>query len=80
MRISFAALTGVATITPSRQITVTWDTSDGIGSGVVALIVDNTKNNFDVEKCIAALVRSYHRQKSKASKPSGIDTSDTTRE
>ena len=80
MRITFAALTAVATITPSRQITVTYDTSDGIGAGVAALIIDNTANKFDVEKCIEALVRSYHRQASKASKVSGIATTGATRE
>ena len=48
-----AALTLVGAITPSRQITVTYSTDDAIGSGVAALIIDNTAGSFDVEKVIA---------------------------
>lgn len=75
-----AALTYVATITPSRQITVTAGTGDGIGAGVAALIIDNTKEKFDVAKTIAALVRAYHRQASKVSAVGSIATSGDTLE
>ena len=75
-----AALTLVGTITPSRQVTVTYSTDDAIGAGVAALIIDNTAGSFDVEKVIAGLVRSYHRQSSKASSVGGIATTGTTLE
>lgn len=74
-----ATLTMNASITPSRQITVTAGTGGAL-SGTVALLVDNTANKEDVQKLIRALVRSYHRQASKASKVSGVATSGTTRE
>jgi hypothetical protein len=47
----------------------------------VALLIDNTITaGMDVEKMIAALVRSYHRQSSKASSVGGIATTGTTQE
>jgi hypothetical protein len=47
----------------------------------VALLIDNTITaGMDVEKMIAALVRSYHRQSSKASSVGGIATTGTTAE
>ena len=75
-----AALTLVGTITPSRQVTVTYSTDDAIGAGVAALVIDNTAGSFDVEKVIAGLVRSYHRQSSKASSVGGIATTGSTLE
>jgi len=74
-----ATLTLNASITPSRQITVTYGTGGSL-TGSVALLVDNTIGDLDADKLIAALIRSWHRQKSKASKVSGIATSGTTRE
>lgn len=73
-----AALTLVATMTPSRQVTVTYGTGDGIGAGVAALIIDNTAGELEVTKAIAGLIRSFQRQRSKSSKVSGIPTSGTT--
>ena len=75
-----AALTLVGTITPSRQVTVTYSTDDAIGAGVAALVIDNTAGSFDVEKVIAGLVRSFHRQSSKYSSVAGIPTTGTTAE
>lgn len=75
-----AALTLVGAITPSRQITVTYSTDDAIGSGVAALVIDNTAGEMDVAKVIKALVRSYHRSRSKSSKVSSIPTTGTTAE
>ena len=74
-----ATLTLNASITPSRQVTVTYGTGGSL-TGSVALLVDNTIGDLDADKLIAALIRSWHRQKSKASKVSGIATSGTTRE
>jgi hypothetical protein len=74
-----ATLTLNASITPSRQITVTYG-AGGALSGSVALLVDNTIGDLDADKLIAALIRSWHRQKSKVSKVSSIATSGTTRE
>lgn len=75
-----ATLTLNASITPSRQVTVTYGTGGSL-SGSVALLIDNTiTDRMSVEKMIAALVRSYHRRSSKASKVSGIATSGTTAE
>lgn len=74
-----ATLTLNASITPSRQITVTYGTGGAL-SGGVALLIDNTLKKFDVAKLIEALERSYHRRASKASKVSGVATSGTTRE
>lgn len=74
-----ATLTLNASITPSRQILVTYGTGGAL-SGSVALLVDNTINKENASKLIRALVRSYHRQASKASKVSSIATSGTTKE
>ncbi len=74
-----ATLTLNASITPSRQITVTYGTGGAL-SGSVALLVDNTIGDLDADKLINALIRSWHRQKSKVSKVSSIATSGTTRE
>lgn len=74
-----ATLTLNASITPSRQVTVTYGTG-GTLSGSAALLIDNTISNLDAAKLIKALVRSYRRQDSKASKVSGIATSGTTKE
>lgn len=74
-----ATLTLNASITPSRQITVTYGTGGAL-SGSVALLVDNTIGDLDADKLVAALIRSWHRQKSKVSKVSSIATSGTTRE
>tara|TARA_R110000868_G_C10652990_1_gene745136 strand:+ start:59 stop:202 length:144 start_codon:yes stop_codon:yes gene_type:complete len=47
----------------------------------VALLIDNTlTSGMDVEKLIAGLVRSYHRQSSKASSVGGIATTGSTLE
>jgi hypothetical protein len=75
-----ATLTLNASITPSRQVTVTYGTGGSL-SGSVALLIDNTlTDGMAVEKMISALVRSYHRQSSKASSVGGIATSGTTQE
>lgn len=75
-----ATLTLNASITPSRQVTVTYGTGGSL-TGSVALLIDNTITDaMSVEKMIAALVRSYHRQASKATTVSGIATSGTTAE
>ncbi len=75
-----ATLTLNASITPSRQVTVTYGTGGSL-TGSVALLIDNTITaGMDVEKMIAALVRSYHRQSSKASSVGGIATTGTTQE
>lgn len=75
-----ATLTLNASITPSRQVTVTYGTGGSL-TGSVALLIDNTiTDGMSVEKMIAALVRSYHRQSSKASSVGGIATSGTTAE
>ena len=75
-----AALTLVGAITPSRQVTVTYSTNDAIGSGVAALVIDNTAGSLDVAKVLKALLRSYNRQASKYSTVAGIPTSGTTAE
>lgn len=69
-----ATLTYNASITPSRQITVSAGTGGAL-SGKVALLIDNTINKEDAQKLIRALVRTYHRQSSKAAKVSSISTS-----
>ncbi|MFY7808468.1 MAG: hypothetical protein ACOVSV_05745 [Fimbriimonadaceae bacterium] len=75
-----ATLTLNASITPSRQVTVTYGTGGAL-TGSVALLIDNTITaGMDVDKMIAALVRSYHRQSSKVTAVSGIATSGTTAE
>ena len=74
-----ATLTLNASITPSRQITVTYGTGGALTGGV-ALLVDNSINKLDMWKLIEAIERSLYRQGSKASKVSGIATSGTTRE
>lgn len=74
-----ATLTLNASITPSRQITVTYGTGGSL-TGSVALLVDNTIGDMDADKLINGILRSWRRQKSKASKVSGIATSGTTRE
>lgn len=74
-----ATLTLNADITPSRQVTVTYSTSGSL-SGKAALLIDNSLDGMAVEKLIAGLVRSFHRQSSKASATSGIPTTGTTAE
>lgn len=74
-----ATLTLNASITPSRQITVTYGTGGAL-TGSVALLVDNTIGDLDADKLINGILRSWHRRKSKASKISGIATSGTTKE
>lgn len=75
-----ATLTLNASITPSRQVTVTYGTGGSL-TGSAALLIDNTlTDGMSIEKLIAALVRSYHRQSSKASSVGGIATSGTTLE
>lgn len=75
-----ATLTLNASITPSRQVTVTYGTGGAL-SGSVALLIDNTlTDGMSIEKMIAGLVRSYHRQSSKASSVGGIATTGTTLE
>lgn len=70
-----ATLTYNASITPSRQITVTAGTGGSL-TGSVALLIDNTiTNKFDVLKLLEAIERTVHRQFSKASKVSGVATS-----
>ena len=74
-----ATLTLNASVTPSRQITVTYGTGGSL-TGSAALLIDNTIGSLDAAKLIKALVRSYSRQASKASAVSGIATSGTTKE
>lgn len=74
-----ATLTLNASVTPSRQITVTYGTGGSL-TGSAALLIDNTIGSLDAAKLIKALVRSYSRQASKASKVSSIATSGTTKE
>jgi hypothetical protein len=74
-----ATLTLNASITPSRQITVTYGTGGAL-TGSVALLIDNSIGEMDASKLIKALVRSYERQRSKASTVSSIATSGTTQE
>lgn len=75
-----AALTFVATISADRVHTVTRDTSDGIGAGVAALIVDNTKTKLEISAAISALLTAWDREASKASLASGISTSGSSKE
>lgn len=74
-----ATLTLNASITPSRQVTVTYGTGGSL-TGKVALLVDNTIGDLDADKLINGILRSWRRQKSKSSKVSGIATSGTTKE
>ena len=74
-----ATLTLNASITPSRQITVTYGTGGAL-SGSVALLDDNTIGVLDADKLIDGLIRSWRRRRSKASKVSSIATSGTTKE
>lgn len=74
-----ATLTLNASITPSRQITVTYGTGGAL-TGSVALLIDNTLADMDSDKLINGILRSWHRQKSKSSKLSGVATTGTTRE
>jgi len=74
-----ATLTYNASITPSRQITVTAGTGGAL-SGTVALLIDNSANKFDVLKLLEAIERTVHRQFSKASKVSSVATTGTTLE
>lgn len=74
-----ATLTLNASITPSRQITVTYGTGGSL-TGKVALLVDNTIGDLDADKLINGILRSWRRQKSKVSKVSSIATSGTTKE
>lgn len=69
-----ATLTYNASITPSRQITVTAGTGGAL-TGTVALLIDNTANKFDVAKLIEAIERTVHREFSKASKVPSVSTS-----
>lgn len=74
-----ATLTLNASVTPSRQIAVTYGTGGSL-TGSVALLVDNTIGDLDADKLINGIIRSWHRQKSKVSKVSSIATSGTTKE
>lgn len=74
-----ATLTLNASVTPSRQVTVTYGTGGAL-TGSVALLVDNTIADMDADKLINGIIRSWHRQKSKASKISDVATSGTTKE
>lgn len=74
-----ATLTYNASITPSRQITVSTGTGGSL-TGKVALLIDNTINKEDAAKLMRALIRTYHRNASKAAKVANISTSAGGRE
>lgn len=75
-----AALTYVATINKRREVSVAVDTSDGIGSGVAAIIVDSTKSKADIWKAIEGIERRIRRDGLGASTPADFATSGTTLE
>lgn len=75
-----AALTFVATVSADRIHTVAKDTSDGIGAGVAALIVDNTKGKLEVQAAIDALLAAWSRERSKVDSPADIPTSGSSKE
>lgn len=74
-----ATLTLNASITPSRQVTVTYGTGGSL-TGSVALLVDDATGDMDADKLINGILRSWRRQKSKATTIAGIPTSGTTAE
>lgn len=73
-----ATLTYNASITPSRQITITAGTGGSL-TGSMALLIDNTlTDRFAIKKLFEAIERTLDRQMSKASKVSGMATSGDT--
>lgn len=73
-----ATLTYVATIAANGRTTVTAGTGGVLGGGIATLLVDNTKTTAEVFKAMRAIMRTYHRQFSKAGKPSAIATTGTS--
>jgi len=74
-----ATLTLNASITPSRQVTVTYGTGGSL-TGSVALLVDDATGDMDADKLINGILRSWRRQKSKATTIAGMATSGDTLE
>ena len=69
-----ATLTYNASITPSRQVTVSAGTGGSL-TGSVAVLIYNSVNKETVAKLLRGILRTYHRRASKASKVSSISTS-----
>jgi polysaccharide deacetylase 2 family uncharacterized protein YibQ len=76
-----AALTFVTTRTANRNShTVTKSTNDAIGAGVVAVVIDNTKTKYEVDRALKATLRAIARQMGKVVTVDDIPTTGATTE